>query len=45
MVVQKTERKIKESTESNNQGDEEYLHESGHLCGYVITVLIENLYK
>ena len=39
MVVQKTEHKIKETTRSNNQGHEDYLHESRHLCSYVVTVL------
>ena len=39
MVETKTEQYMNESTTSNNQGYEEYLHGSRHLCGYVITVL------
>ena len=37
--------RMKKKTESYNQGHEEYLHESRHLCGYVISVLNENLIK
>ena len=43
MVVRKTERKIKETTRSNNQGHGDYLHESRHLCSYVATVLNGNI--
>ena len=39
MVETKTEQYMNESTKSNNQGYEEYLHGSRHLCGYVIAVL------
>ena len=39
----KTKRYMKESTESNNQGHYEYLHEV-HLHGYIITVLNESNY-
>ena len=34
-IVQYTNKK----SEFNNQGHYEYLHESKHLCGYVVTVL------
>ena len=35
---------MNESTESNNQGHYEYLHETVHLRGYIITVLNESNY-
>ena len=41
--ILKTERRIRESAEFHNQGHEEYLHKAKHLCGYVTTVLNENL--
>ena len=36
-----TKRYMNESTEFNNQGHYEYLHETVHLRDYVITVLNE----
>ena len=38
-------RKMKQNTESNNQGHEEYFHESKNLVVYLITVINRNVSK